>query len=290
MLYLPQGLPIADTLRREGYAIGHYDIHAPFTAHADHTVLLLNLMPEKEVTELDFARVLASIPARVRLVLAKFRVQTFKTTPMEHMNAYYVDVESLVSEHFTHMIVTGAPLEQMPFEYVRYWPQLTRTMDWARRTIARSLYICWGAQAALYHFYGIQKHGLPEKRFGIFPQRVTAQAAHLLDGLYPSFLMPNSRHTEVTHAEVEAAIGAKARIVAEGEESGVGIVAEPDLKSVFVVGHLEYEPLTLDKEYRRDLAKHLPIHAPEHYYAHDGSVPHSWKADALRFYYNWMSK
>lgn len=291
MIYLPEGLPAVQTLRSEGLPVDTYPISTLEAPHADHRILLLNLMPQKEVTELDFARTLAALPERLQLIPVKLSGQTYKTTPMEHMQRFYRDVEALSGQHFDRLIVTGAPLEQMPFEEVRYWDQLTRVMDWARRTIDRTLYVCWGAQAALYHFYGIGKHALPAKCFGIFAQRVLPSAPkHLLDGLSPEFLMPNSRHTEVWRSEVNERMHGHGGVVAESPESGVGMAAENDLRSVFVVGHLEYEPLTLDKEYRRDVSKGLPIQPPCHYYDEKGRVPHIWRKDALRFYYNWVCK
>ena len=290
MLFLPQHLPAADLLRAEGYAVSEYPLGAvpASSGTAGRRILFLNLMPQKAVTELDIARTLAATGQDVTLLPMKIAGQTYKTTPQAHMDAFYRDFEAFAAEHFDGLIVTGAPVEHLAFEEVRYWPQLCHIMDWARQHVRTTLYICWGAQAALYHIYGIPKYSLPEKRFGIFFQNVLDSQLPLLRGLAPAFLMPNSRHTEVRRADFQ---GSGARIVAESAESGVGVAVGGDGREVFVVGHLEYEPLTLDKEYRRDLAKGLPIHLPEHYYANDdpaAGVAHTWKSAAIRFYGNWL--
>ncbi len=289
MLYLPQGIPAAEALRQEGIAVGEYPL-GERVGEAACRVLLLNLMPQKAVTELDLARMMGKSGADVQVVFVKIKGQTYKNTSMEHMNAFYVDFEDVQQARWDGLIVTGAPVEQIAFEEVRYWPQLCRIMDWAYASVKSSLYICWGAQAGLYHFYEVEKHPLPEKRFGIFSQRVTKSALPLLAGMEPQFVMPNSRHTEVWKDEIEQKAGPKgAHVVAESPESGVGIVCTDDLRLIFIVGHLEYEPFTLDNEYKRDLSRNLPIHRPEHYYGADGKVLYSWKTDAERFYANYLA-
>ncbi len=289
MLYLPQGIPAAEALRQEGIAVGEYPL-GERVGEAACRVLLLNLMPQKAVTELDLARMMGKSGADVQVVFVKIKGQTYKNTSMEHMNAFYVDFEDVQQGRWDGLIVTGAPVEQIAFEEVRYWPQLCRIMDWAYASVKSTLYICWGAQAGLYHFYGVEKHPLPEKRFGIFSQRVTKSALPLLAGMEPQFVMPNSRHTEVWKDEIEQKAGPKgAHVVAESQESGVGIVCTDDLRLIFIVGHLEYEPFTLDNEYKRDLSRYLPIHRPEHYYGADGKVLYSWKTDAERFYANYLA-
>ena len=283
MLYLPHHIPASLSLASATYSLSGWK-----QVDGVLRVLFLNLMPQKEVTELDIARTLQHTGVDVQLIPVKLKGQTFKTTPMSHMQAFYLDIEDLQEESFDRMIVTGAPLEQMPFEHVRYWEQLCRVMDWADKHIPRTLYVCWGAQAGLYHFYGIDKHALPSKMFGIFRQCVLRADSPLMSGLLPDFPMPNSRHTEVRRAEIAGHAAEGLHIVAESEESGVGVVATDNLKRTFIVGHLEYEPYTLHNEYHRDLAKQLPIHEPVHYYKADGSVDYSWESAALRFYTNWL--
>ena len=163
-------------------------------------------------------------------------------------------------------------------------------MDWADRKVERTLYVCWGAQAGLYHFYHIDKHPLSEKMFGIFPQRVVKPESPLMKNLAPRFPMPNSRHTEVRLADMEQAFNhCGLELLAESEESGVGVLASADLRRTFIVGHLEYEPYTLHREYHRDLNKNLPIHAPEHYYNETGDVIYAWEAASKHFYNNWLN-
>lgn len=285
MLILPQDFPAAATLQAEHAQVA---TQCP-PGSKSLRILFLNLMPQKLVTELDIARALAQPGLTVELLPMKIAGQTYKTTPMEHMVRFYKDFEEYEGGLYDGLIVTGAPVEHLPFEEVRYWPQLCRIMDWARTHAASTLYICWGAQAGLYHHYGIPKHALPAKKFGIFGQRAVAEGQPILAGLEPVFPMPNSRHTEVRRADFPA--DASLRIVAESQESGVGIAVGREGKEVFIVGHLEYEPRTLHNEYVRDLNKGLPIAPPLHYYINDKpeeGIDFSWQETARRFYRNWL--
>lgn len=291
-IYLPKDLPCGKRLHARYYPLGEWKD----TAGAER-VLLLNLMPKKADTEEDICRTLARTGKKVQVIPIKISGQTYRNTPMEHMQAFYLDFEEVEHGHFDRLIITGAPLEQMPFEQVRYWPQLCRIMDWADTHAARTLYLCWGAQAGLYHHYGIQKRPLPEKMFGIFEQKAitdnektTEAGRRLTQGLRPTFRMPQSRHTEVTVADVAGAADKGLQLLAESSESGVGLAASSDGRRVFVTGHPEYRPTTLDEEYRRDLAKGLPIHAPLHYYTPQGAIDHSWSEDAARIYANFLSE
>lgn len=283
MFFLPHSLPAAAELHTGTYSLRDWQ-----QAGCGRRVLLLNLMPHKPVTELDVARTLCATGIPFQLLLMKIKGQTYKTTPVEHMEAFYLDFEELEPHGFERLIITGAPVEQYAFEEVRYWDALCRIMDWAGNHVERTLYVCWGAQAALYHRYGIPKYGLSQKRFGVFSQQVLVPDSPLMKGLSPAFPMPNSRHTEVRRADIEALASPGLHLLAESGESGVGVLATPDCRHTYIVGHLEYEPFTLHNEYRRDLAKGLPIHAPEHYYAPDGSVPFVWEQAAKRFYANWL--
>ena len=285
MLHLPENIPAAETLGAATYELGKW-----CEVEGVCRVLLLNLMPEKAVTELDIARTLQATQRSVQIIPVKLKGQKFKTTPQAHMEAFYLDIEDLMDLGFDRLIVTGAPLEQMPFEEVRYWEALCRVMDWADRKVERTLYVCWGAQAGLYHFYHIDKHPLSEKMFGIFPQRVVKPESPLMKNLSPRFPMPNSRHTEVRLCDMKQAFSqCGLELLAESEESGVGVLASADIRRTFIVGHLEYEPYTLHREYHRDLNKNLPIHAPEHYYNETGDVIYAWEAAAKHFYNNWLN-
>lgn len=283
MLYLPQGIPVSEKLSSMPYNLNTWK-----EIQNCKRVLLLNLMPLKAQTELDIARTICKTDIDVQLIPIKIKGQTYKTTPMEHMMAFYLDFEVVEADWFDGLIITGAPVEQIPFEQVRYWTQLCHIMDWAKNNVERTLYICWGAQAGLYHSYGIKKYLLPEKRFGVFQQKVI-RSSPLMKNLSPYFPMPNSRHTEVRREDIMPFSAEGLEIFAESEESGVGVVATIDRRSTFIVGHLEYEPYTLHHEYHRDLAKSLPIHMPEHYYKPDGTVDYVWQQAAIQFYTNWLN-
>ena len=265
MLFLPQSMPAINILRKEGADIATFDKNN-ISGFPQGTlrILFLNLMPQKAVTELDIARVICRHHRPAALLPMKIANQTYKTTPPEHMERFYTDFEyfeNAPNPHFDGMIVTGAPVEHLPFENVRYWTQLCHIMNWAEAHVRSTLYICWGAQAALQHLYGIPKHQLPAKKFGVFIQKKLAGDAPILRHLPENFPMPNSRHTEVQRKDIERH---PLHIVAESEESGVGIVTSADgTQQIFIVGHLEYEPKTLHNEYQRDLSKDSP------------SLPHS---------------
>ena len=290
MLYLPQGLPAIEPLLKEHYKVATYTPHQVAGVPKEAIqILFLNLMPQKAVTELDIARATGKFHKDVALIPMKIAGQTYKTTPQSHMDAFYTDFEYFENQHFDGLIITGAPVEHLAFEKVRYWEPLCRIMDWANTHAKSTLYICWGAQAGLYHHYGIPKYSLPDKMFGIFNQKKLDKDAPILTDFPNLFPMPNSRHTEVRAKDI---LEKKLNIVAQSEESGVGIVTSPDgKKQIFIVGHLEYEPETLHKEYLRDLSKGLPINPPLHYYKNDtpqNGIDFSWKETAQKFYQNWL--
>ena len=296
MLYLPENLPIAARLREDGWNVGEYRLsewrNCP---KGTLRVLLLNLMPQKEVTELDLARMMVHEDVDVWLVPMKISGQTYMTTPMEHMERFYLDFEHLASACHDGLVITGAPLEHLPFEEVRYWRQLGEIMDWSLLQVKSKLYICWAAQAGLYHFYGIPKYPLSHKMFGVYSQQVCRSGCPLLEGLGDAFPMPNSRHTEVRIEDFP--VSSDLSVVACSEVSGVGVAVSASSRNTYIVGHLEYEPLTLHNEYVRDLNKGLPIRQPENYYlvAPDlehgrcGEVNFSWKQTARAFYRNWLA-
>lgn len=250
-------------------------------------ILFLNIMPMKQVTEEDFCRSLNFADIDVELLPMKIPGQSYKTTPQSYVDAYYTDFECYQSGTYDGFILTGAPLEHMHFHEVRYWPQLTEIMQWATTHVRSSLYICWGAQAAMYHHFGIPKYDLPQKCFGIYPHR-TLTSHPLLEGLHPEFLMPNSRHTEVHREDFPP----QCHLLADSQETGVGIMESNGGREVYVVGHLEYEPLTLHKEYLRDLEKGATIAPPEHYYSSvtpdSTAVTYTWEGACRQFFRNWL--
>lgn len=283
-LILPKDLPAFSTLLAEGAPVV---TAAPKGMHT-RRILLLNLMPIKPATELDFARALsaASEDEFVELLLMKISGQTYKNTPQEYVEHFYTDFEQFEPEHFDGLIVTGAPIEHLEFEQVRYWPQLEHIFTWATTHVTSTLYVCWGAQAGLYFHYGVPKYGLPEKKFGIFPQTVLRPDEPIFADFPAVFPMPHSRHTEVRRADIEKVPALT--LLSFSEESGVSLALSNGGREFFITGHLEYEPFTLDNEYRRDLGKGLPIHEPSHYYDAEKKPIDSWRNACRLFYRNWI--
>lgn len=247
-------------------------------------------MPIKITTETDLIRLLSNTPLQIELKLMKLRSHTSKNTPVEHMRVFYETFESMRDERFDGFIVTGAPLEQMEFEDVEYWNELTEIFDWARTHVTSTLYICWAAQAAMYHFYGVPKYPLPEKMFGIFKHNTISELLPIFRGFDDEFYAPHSRHSEVrrddilTHPEL--------KLLSESDEAGVFMVSARNGREIFITGHMEYSPDTLDKEYKRDRDKGLTISIPKHYYRHDDPAQgplDRWRAHANLFYQNWLN-
>lgn len=249
---------------------------------------VLNLMPHKQVTDSDLIYALQAADVPLRILPVKIGGQQYKTTPAAYVQRYYTDFETVAAVGLDRLIITGAPLEQIPFEEVRYWPQLCDIMDWAHSHVRRTLHICWGAQAALYHYYGIDKCALPAKCFGIFRQRNLCPGHPLMRLMGEMFNMPNSRHTTIRREDVLALDAGGLRLLADSSESGPGIVGTDDGRHAFVLGHFEYGPQTLDNEYRRDLSRGLSIAPPRHYYDKAGNVAYSWREAARTFYKSWV--
>ncbi len=253
-------------------------------------IVILNLMPLKITTETDLVRVLSNTPLQLDLTFMKIKSHTSKNTPIEHMRAFYKDFEVLRSQKFDGMIITGAPVEHLEYEDVTYWPEMQEIFSWARTHVTSTLYICWAAQAGLYYHYGVPKHPLSAKMFGIFPQKPLLPSLPIFRGFDDVFQMPHSRHTEIRREDIEAV--KELTIIAESEESGISIVMAREGREFFITGHAEYSPLTLDTEYRRDLGKGLPIDMPRHYYRNDdpdqGPLV-SWRAHANLLFTNWLN-
>ena len=288
-LTLPDRLPAIDLLKKENIFI--MDTSRAATQDIRPLrIVVLNLMPIKITTETDLIRVLSNTPLQLELVFMKIKSHTSKNTPIEHMRAFYRDFELLRHEKFDGMIITGAPVEHLDFEGVNYWQEMTEIFDWARTHVTSTLYICWAAQAGLYYHYGVPKYPLDHKMFGIFPQTPLLPRLPIFRGFDDVFYMPHSRHTEIHRADVEAV--KELTIIAESPESGVSIVMAREGREFFITGHLEYSPLTLDTEYRRDLGKGLPIDVPRHYYKDDNpdlAPLVTWRAHANLFFTNWLN-
>lgn len=288
-LTLPDRLPAINLLKEENIFVMDTS-RAAAQDIRPLRIVVLNLMPIKITTETDLVRVLSNTPLQLDLTFMKIKSHTSKNTPIEHMRAFYKDFEVLRHQKFDGMIITGAPVEHLSFEEVTYWAEMTDIFDWARTHVTSTLYICWAAQAGLYYHYGVPKYPLPAKMFGIFPQKPLMPQLPIFRGFDDIFQMPHSRHTEIRREDIEATEGLT--IIAESEESGVSIVMAREGREFFITGHAEYSPLTLDTEYRRDLAKGLPIAMPRHYYRNDdpdqGPLV-SWRAHANLLFTNWLN-
>jgi len=286
---IPNTLPARATLERENIFVMdeeraiHQDIR-PLR------VAILNLMPTKITTETQLLRLLSNSALQVEVTLLHTATYESKNTDTDHLLNHYLTFEDIRNEKFDGFIVTGAPVEQMSFEEVDYWSELTRIFDWAERNVESTFYICWGAQAGLYHRYGIPKYDLPHKMFGVYEHRVLARTESLLRGFDDIFLAPHSRHTEIRRADVEKV--SDLNILAESDEAGLYILGTKDGRHLFITGHSEYDPLTLKAEYDRDVNKGLPIHIPKNYYPDDdpARIPHvRWRGHANLLYSNWLN-
>ena len=288
-LIIPKTLPAYGVLGSENVFVMHKR-----RARTQHIrplrIVALNLMPTKIATETQLARLLANSPLQVQLTLLHTASHAASHVPGEHMEAFYKTFDEIRGERFDGMIITGAPVEQMPFEEVDYWPELCQIMDFTRTNVYSTLHVCWGAQAALYHHFGIEKRPLPQKVFGIFPHRVTRPSNPLVRGFDEEFWAPHSRHTGIDEEQVKAC--KDLRVLAESDEAGIYLMSTDSGRQIFVTGHPEYERLTLDAEYRRDVAKGLPIAPPRHYYPGDDPSKepvYRWRAHAFLLYTNWLN-
>ncbi len=286
---IPNDLPARRTLADENIFV----MTRERAVHQDIRPLriaVLNLMPTKIVTETQLLRLLGNSPLQVDITFIRMETHESKNTPPEHLEAFYEPLARVLEERFDGLIVTGAPVETLPFEEVDYWPELCRLMDWSRTSVWSTMHICWGAQAALYRHFGVPKYPLPAKMFGLFPHRVLEPHEPLVRGFDETFFAPHSRHTEVRQADIAAVKGLK--LLAVSEEAGVYMAASDDGRMVFVTGHPEYDRLTLKAEYDRDVAQGLPIAVPRNYFpGDDPSRPPlvTWRSHAHLLYANWLN-
>lgn len=253
-------------------------------------IVILNLMPLKITTETDLIRLLSNTPLQLDISFMKLKSHTPKNTPIEHMMMFYRSFEEMRHEKFDAMIITGAPVEQLNFEDVSYWPEMTEIFDWAKTHVFSTLYICWAAQAGLYYHYGIPKYPLAKKMFGVFEQKPLLPQLPIFRGFDDVFMMPHSRHTEVHREDILA--DNRLTLIAESDDCGVSMVMAREGREFFVTGHLEYSPNTLDKEYRRDKDVRDDVEVPKHYYRDDNPANPPlvlWRAHANLFYSNWIN-
>ena len=252
-------------------------------------IAVVNLMPTKVETETQLLRLLANTPLQVNLTLIKTATYKSTNTSENHMERFYKTFDEVKDTRFDGMIVTGAPVENLDFKEVAYWEELKAIFDYADTMVTSTIYICWGAQAAMYHYYGIEKKPLPQKLFGVFKNRASVAYEPLLKGLNDTFSIPHSRYTEIDADAVRA--NKKLRVLAEGERSGISIVKSRDDRKFFFFGHSEYDRETLKNEYMRDKEKGLKIDPPENYFI-DGDVNRidmSWNSTGNLLFYNWLN-
>ena len=251
---------------------------------------LLNLMPLKEDTELQILRSLSNTPLQVDVTFVMVSSHEAKNTPTSHLNQFYNRFGEIRDERFDGFIITGAPVEQIPFEEVDYWEELKQIMEWTKTHVTSTLHLCWGAQAGMYYHFGIDKKPLPEKAFGLFWHKVLNRKIPLVRGFDDCFLAPHSRHTEVPMDAVRA--DERITVLAESDEVGLFLAMADDGRQIFVMGHPEYDRVTLDGEYKRDLSKGLEIEMPKNYYPDDDPEKTpllKWRATANNLYTNWLN-
>ena len=288
-LIIPKTLPAYDALYNENIFVMHRE-----RALAQHIrpleILILNLMPTKITTETQIARLLANTPLQVHMTLLQTVSHEATHVSAAHLEAFYKTFDEVKHNRYDGMIITGAPVEQMDFEEVTYWEEITEIFDWARTHVTSTLYICWAAQAGLYHHYGVPKYPLDQKMFGIFEHRVLEPFHSIFRGFDDCFYVPHSRHTEVRREDILKV--PELTLLSESKDAGVYMAMARGGREFFVTGHSEYSPLTLDTEYRRDLGKGLPIEIPRNYYVDDdpdkGPLVR-WRAHANLLFSNWLN-
>ena len=286
---IPRALPARKTLESENVFVmsetraGHQDIR-PLR------IAIVNLMPTKVETETQLLRLLGNTPLQLEITLLRMDSHESRNTASEHLATFYATFEQVQAQKFDGLVVTGAPVERLPFEEVDYWPELCEVMDWSADHVFSTLHVCWGAQAGLYRHFGVKKYPLEQKMFGVFQHRVLDPRSRILSGFDEVFPAPHSRHTEVRSADVRATAGLQ--LLAESDEAGVYLAASDDGRQLFVTGHPEYDRDTLKAEYQRDVAKGQPIDVPRGYFPGDdpGQPPVvTWRSHAFLLYANWLN-
>ena len=286
---IPNDLPAAGILQQENIFV-MTEQRATTQQIRPLEIVLLNLMPTKIVTETQLSRLLGNTPLQVHLELMHTSSHKSKNVSAEHLLTFYKSFDELKDRKFDGMVITGAPVELMEFEDVDYWPELCEIMEWSKTNVHSTFHICWGAQAGLYYHYGVQKHSLPEKLFGVYPHKADYKRSILLRGFDDTFYVPHSRHTTVYREDIEAIPGLK--VLASSEQAGVYAVMNKQGRQIFVTGHSEYDADTLRKEYLRDKNLGLPIHVPENYFPGDDDTKDpvvTWRGHANLLFSNWLN-
>ena len=286
---IPNDLPAAETLKQENIFV-MTQTRARTQDIRPLEIVVLNLMPTKIVTETQLTRLLGNTPLQVHLELMHMKSHESKNVAQEHLLTFYKTFDEIKDRKFDGMVITGAPVEQMEFEDVDYWEELCRIMEWSKTHVHSTFHICWGAQAGLYYHYGIKKKPLAEKLFGVYPHTADYKRAILLRGFDDTFYVPHSRHTTVDRADIEAVPGLK--IIASSEDAGVYAVMNKEGHQIFITGHAEYDPRTLETEYLRDKKLGKPIRVPENYYPNDDDTLEPivrWRGHANLLFSNWLN-
>jgi homoserine O-succinyltransferase/O-acetyltransferase len=286
---IPKLLPARETLEKEHVFIMDND-RAISQDIRPLNILILNLMPEKEKAETQLLRLLGNSPLQVNVNFLRTQSYESTHTSKQHLDQFYTDFEHIKTQKFDGMIITGAPVELLEFEQVKYWGELMEIMNWANENVTSTLHICWGAQAALYFHYGIKKFELDKKCSGIYPHRIIEQSDFLIRGFDDEFFAPHSRYTDVSIGEIKK--HPELKLLAASDEAGALLIASRDRKHVMITGHLEYESDSLAQEYERDLDKGLEIHTPENYFPNNDPVQpplNRWRSHGYLFFSNWLN-
>ena len=286
---IPVKLPAIELLKRENIFVMDNE-RASSQDIRPLKIAILNLMPLKITTETDLIRLLSNSPLQIEFDYIQLHSHTPNNTPIEHLQMFYKDFDSIKHNNYDGMIITGAPVEKLDFGEVNYWNELTEIFDWGKSNVTSTLYICWAAQAGLYYHYGIPKYDLPEKMFGVFKHYALDKLNPIFRGFDDEFFVPHSRHTEVRREDILKK--PELKLMAESVKAGVYMVMARGGREFFIMGHSEYSPNTLDDEYKRDLAKGLPIKMPENYYKDDNPDNKPvvrWRSHANLLFTNWLN-
>lgn len=287
-IIVPKDIPAAKVLQSENIFVMN-EKRAMTQDIRPLEIAILNLMPTKIVTETQLMRLLSNSPLQVNITLISTETYTGKNTPLAHLKKFYKPFSEVKNRKFDGMIITGAPVEEIEFSEVKYWDELKEIFDFTKKNVNSTMFICWGAQAALNYFYGIKKHKLPEKLFGIYEHKKLVKYDRLLKGTDDRFFMPHSRHTTIYAEDI---VNCKDLVLlASSKKAGASIIRSKDNKFIFITGHAEYDRDTLEKEYKRDLEKGLKIAPPENYYVNgkDGDIKMCWASTANLIYMNWLN-
>jgi len=286
---IPKGLPARERLRKEKIFVMD-DERARTQDIRPLNIAIINLMPEKERTELQLLRLLGNTPLQVNVTFLHMATHVSKNVSKSHLDSFYYTFDDIKDRRFDGLIITGAPIEHLPFEKVNYWDELVTIMEWSKQNVTSVLHICWGAQAALYHHYGIDKYELPKKCYGVYPHTVVDPTVKLVQGFDDVFNAPHSRYTEVSLEEINK--HPQLKVLSVSDDAGVFLLKSKDNRHIMITGHLEYDATTLAEEYERDLKKGIDIDMPENYFPNNDAknTPlNMWRSHTHLLFSNWLN-